>query len=224
MAQPNPASTNRAPSQDPVTDDVGRATKALNVALDQRSVSRAKQDMARPGDTRVDPAMPQWPNADYPPPPMDRPRGSRNDPMDAPATANDGRRGTAQRRVQFKEDHETSGEDRHIIRDDDHVEEESLTQRVNRCLRGISYDLKHWHSVTPDRGDCRIRYILTRDDRTPISIGVVVIFATILVTIALLCRSRRSSNGMREHMYDQMATMTPEQQKSMLRMMLINNQ
>lgn len=198
--------------------EIGKATAALNLALDQRSVSRAKQDAVCTHDARnKPPVMPKWPVASVA---HTYPSMSRNDKVNShtgeyanvisarPAHSAKSQKG---KRVRFKDDESGMHPPRR-----QHVPE-PIGARVTRCLRGIGYDLKHWNNVDSGVQNNKLRYILTRDDRTPISIGlIIVIVLFIIVVVSLLCctnrKSYRSSIGTDPYLAAQLVQMDPAQQ------------
>lgn len=198
--------------------EIGKATAALNLALDQRSVSRAKQDAVCTHDTRNNaPVMPEWPVASvahtYPSMSRDDKAIPPNEEYANAISARPARSTNSQKskRVRFKDDEAGMHRTRR-----QHVAE-PVGARATRCLRGIGYDLKHWTNVDPGDQNNKLRYILTRDDRTPISIGLIIIIVVfIFVLISLLCctnrKSYKSSIGTDPYLAAQLVQMDPAQQ------------
>lgn len=194
------------------TKGMCKATAALNLALDQRSVSLAKQNVDDADDmTTVNSVMPKWPVASMH---HTYPSMSRNDQVeraeksetDRPISARAGRT-KPYKHVRFKDDqvHANRTKHRHVA--------ESMGGRVTRCLRGIGYDLNHWSDVEPGHQSSKLRYILTRDDRTPISIGfLVVIVVFIVVLISLCCTKRKPAFCTDPRLAARLMQMDPAQQ------------
>jgi hypothetical protein len=70
---------------------------------------------------------------------------------------------------------------------DNNINKETLSQRSKRCIKGIVYDFANWNSVVPPTGEPKIRYILTRDDRSPISSASIIL----LTALIIVCLTRR---------------------------------
>ena len=139
---------------------VMRETTSANTAFDQRRVAQAGQDVACPQEVALPPPMPQWPPTN----------GVERKPIPPPvAAAKRSRRSGSSSR---------SGAARaprapHAT--------ESVAARISRNLKGVAYDVKHWDHVAPPEGGNKVVYILTRDDRAPVTSGCA--FASLLFFI-----------------------------------------
>lgn len=88
---------------------------------------------------------------------------------------------------------------------------EGVAARTSRSLQGVAYDLKHWDNIQPPSETGRLEYIVTRDGRGPVMLGVFVCIA-VLITVLLLRRCSPHPTEINPLLNGLLSSMSPQEQ------------
>lgn len=187
---------------------VGRASSALNLALDQSRLTTSTTSSSSSGEGGV--TMPEWPVSTmaHTYPVMSRHVIPTTEP--STSTRIEKTEKTAKthgRRVQFAavntltqpplpSSPSTHDKSTHIS--------EAVVDKVLRCVNGIGYDMKHWKYIDIASPSVKLKYILTRDDRSPVSfVLLMVLLILLLSSLSLFITPSSCASSSSSSEYDQ---------------------